>query len=129
MLRIKAIDHINMNVKSFDESRKFYSKYFGLKVLKEDISESTGNPYIIMGIPNVVSLCMYERGSFEFKDQVIAHFGLNIENFDETLDMLKGEKLPILYDGLVEWENSRSIYINDPSGHEIELTKNFAGGF
>ena len=29
--------------------------------------------------------------------------------------------------GLYEWEHSRSVYITDPNGYEVELTEVFGG--
>ena len=30
--------------------------------------------------------------------------------------------------GVYEWEYSRSVYITDPNGYEVELTEVFGGG-
>ena len=132
MFKVKGIDHLNMNVKSFKESKEFYSKYFGMEVLESDISKMTNNPYLIIGIPGVISLCLYERGNFDKENdsnQRVSHFGINIENFDEVQSALEADGIPLLYGGVTKWDHSKSIYIADPSGHEIELTKNFGGGF
>ncbi|OUR94885.1 hypothetical protein A9Q84_17410 [Halobacteriovorax marinus] len=129
MFKIKGIDHLNMNIRNYEETKKFYSKYFGFKVLEEDISKMSGNTFMVIGIPGIISLCMYESEEFNFENQAISHFGLNVENFEEALDLLKKDNIPLLYNSPIKWESSESIYISDPSGHEIELTKNFAGGF
>ena len=34
----------------------------------------------------------------------------------------------ILYGGVVDWETSRSVYIVDPSGYEVELAEISGGG-
>jgi len=34
----------------------------------------------------------------------------------------------ILYDGIIYWEKSKSLYIVDPSGYEIELGQIAGGG-
>jgi hypothetical protein len=36
--------------------------------------------------------------------------------------------IEIFYGGPIEWEKSASIYISDPNGYEIELSKVFGGG-
>jgi catechol 2,3-dioxygenase-like lactoylglutathione lyase family enzyme len=41
--------------------------------------------------------------------------------------------VPVLYterwrDGVVEYPQSRSVYVADPDGNEIELTSAFGGG-
>lgn len=128
MLNIKGIDHINMMVKNLEESKLFYKKLFGMKVLEEGVSKKSAKQYLIIGIPNVISLCLYEQEVISFENQSISHFGLNIKNFEETKDILEKEGIEIHYGGIIDWEKSQSIYISDPSGHEIELSRNFAGG-
>ena len=36
--------------------------------------------------------------------------------------------IKIFYGGPLNWEKSTSIYIQDPNGYEIELSKVFGGG-
>ena len=128
MLKINAIDHINMNVLSFKESEKFYKDLFGMSVLDDGQSVKKGAPYRIIGIPNRIALCLYEVEEINFDNAPIAHFGINIENYSEILNILEEKNIKVLNDGEVFWEGSASLYINDPSGHLLELTKNFAGG-
>ena len=129
MFNIRGVDHINMNVKNFDESIKFYEKVFKMEILEDDISKKSGERFVIVGIPNVISLCLYENRNMDFSNAQIGHIGINVENFDEVIKSLKSEDVQYLYGGVIDWNNSQSVYIQDPSGHEIELTKNFAGGF
>lgn len=58
----------------------------------------------------------------------IAHFGFNIENFDEIMEKCKTLGIEVLYDGPVQFERSQSIYIKDPNGYEIELSEVSGGG-
>ena len=51
----------------------------------------------------------------------IAHFGFNVENFDEIIVKCEEFGVEILYDGVVNWEKSKSVCIVDPSGYELEL--------
>lgn len=129
MISIRGIDHINMRVKNFEDSKRFYKKFFNMEVLEEDISEMTNNKFIVLGIPGVISLCLYEKEEISFKEQLVGHFGINVEDFDKAVELLQAEKVELLYGGVLNWKNSKSVYISDPSGHEIELTKNFSGGF
>ncbi|WP_127716455.1 VOC family protein [Halobacteriovorax sp. HLS] len=128
MLNIRGIDHINMMVKSLEESKLFYEKVFGMKVLEEGISQKSSKPYLIIGIKNIISLCLYEEEIINFENQSISHFGINIKNFDEAIKILQESGVEIHYGGVIQWDHSQSIYISDPSGHEIELSRNFAGG-
>jgi lactoylglutathione lyase len=58
--------------------------------------------------------------------QNIAHFGFHIENFDEVLDTCKRLNVPVTRNQ--EWEHSQSVYIQDPNGYDIELSKIQGGG-
>ncbi|PIW35462.1 MAG: VOC family protein, partial [Nitrosopumilales archaeon CG15_BIG_FIL_POST_REV_8_21_14_020_33_23] len=58
----------------------------------------------------------------------IAHFGFHVENFDEIMKICTSLGVKIYYDGPVQFEKSRSIYISDPNGYDIELSEVFGGG-
>ena len=122
MLKTVCIDHINMVVKNLDESVRFYSDLFGF-VVKKDQAEKDS---VIIGDEHV-KLCLYE-GEDAGDRKGILHFGINVANFDEALDMCKTLGVPVKYNGILEWEKSRSIYIEDPNGYEIELSEVKGGG-
>jgi hypothetical protein len=51
----------------------------------------------------------------------VAHFGLRITDAEAWLETLEREKVHVLYDGEIDWPHSRSWYIKDPTGYEIEV--------
>ena len=122
ILNATSLDHINMTVKNLDESVKFYKNLFGFEIKKdqpEDKSKIIGN--------DTIKLCLYE--SPEMKPEgAIAHFGFHVKNFDEIMDVCKSLGVKIYYDGPIKFEKSRSIYISDPSGYDIELSEVHGGG-
>ncbi|MEW6470303.1 MAG: VOC family protein [Bacteroidota bacterium] len=121
MLRISHIDHLNFFVKNLDESVKFYCKVFGLE--EKESGTATYGPYKIIG-RDKVHLCIYEKPDLNIGEGV-NHFGFNISNFDEILAHCKKENIPH-YE--YNWEKSRSVYIEDPNGYEIELSEIQGGG-
>ena len=127
MIGIKGIDHINMRVKNLNESIEFYTKLFGFE-MKED-QRTAREPWAIIGLPDVAYLCLYEHPGKEipFEGLTINHFGLVLSDFENAMTLLKENGVQILYGGPVDWPKSRSIYIKDPSGHEIELAEKFGG--
>lgn len=131
MLNFKGIDHINMNVKSLNESISFYQKLFGFEVKEEGTSGMSGSAYAIIGKSNKGMLCLYEKENFTENDKShISHLGFHVSFFEGILDWLKKQGTRIVHyteSGIVEYPNSNSIYIKDPSGYEIELTSSFAG--
>jgi catechol 2,3-dioxygenase-like lactoylglutathione lyase family enzyme len=128
-IRIRCIDHINMRVNNLAESIAFYGDVFGFEV-KEDYSHLEAEPWVILGQKDTVYLCLYEHpDKRQAKDALrINHFGLAVEDFDAARERLEQLGVEILYGGPVDWPHSRSLYIRDPSGHEIELPEKVGGG-
>lgn len=123
-LQTSGIDHLNLQVKNLKESVDFYNNLFGFSVLKEqpeDESKIIGN--------DKVKLCLYESPDFKgYKKNGFYHFGLHIENFADVIQKCTEMNVQVLYGGPVQWEKSKSVYIKDPNGYEIELTEVFGGG-
>ena len=122
----KSIDHINMKVKNLAESEKFYTELFGFEIKQEDNPNKADIPSKIIGNDSV-KLCLYEVPNMS-PEGGIAHFGFHIENFSEVLSKCKELGVKVLYGGEVDWEKSKSVYIIDPSGYEIELSEVSGGG-
>ena len=122
----KSIDHINMKVRNLAESVKFYTELFGFEIKQEDNPNKADIPSKIIGNDSV-KLCLYEVPNMS-PEGGIAHFGFHIDNFSEVLSKCKELGVKVLYGGEVDWEKSKSVYIIDPSGYEIELSEVSGGG-
>ncbi|MDH3204062.1 MAG: VOC family protein [Nitrosopumilus sp.] len=120
-LNATSLDHVNMKVKNLEESIQFYHKLFGFEIKKEQPEQKSK----IIG-NNSIKLCLYEEPEMS-PEGGIAHFGFNIENFDEITKKCKLLGVEILYGGPIKFEKSRSIYVRDPNGYEVELSE-FRGG-
>ena len=126
-LKATSMDHVNMNVKNLEETIKFYQNLFGFEIRKDDNSPNKMDaPSKIIGNDSI-KLCLYEDPQV-VPEGGIAHFGFHIENFDQILDKCKELNVEVLYDGPVEFEKSRSVYIKDPTGYDIELSEISGGG-
>lgn len=125
-LKATSIDHVNMKVKNLSESVEFYCNLFGFEVKQEDNPNKSDVPSKIIG-NNSIKLCLYEVPKMS-PEGGIAHFGFHISNFDEVITKCRELKVEILYGGEVDWEKSKSVYIVDPSGYEIELSEILGGG-
>ena len=126
ILKAKMIDHINMKVKNLDESVEFYKNLFGFVIKQEENQNKIDAPSKIIGNDSI-KLCLYEVPDMS-PEGGIAHFGFNVENFDEVISKCEELEVKILYDGVINWEKSKSVYIVDPSGYEIELGEISGGG-
>ena len=125
-LKAASIDHVNMKVKNLEQSIEFYKNLFGFEIKQEENPNKIDAPSKIIG-NDTIKLCMYEIPDMS-PEGGIAHFGFNIVNFDETIAKCNELGVEILYGGIVDWEKSRSVYIVDPSGYEIELSEIAGGG-
>ena len=120
-LKALSLDHVNMTVKDLEESVIFYGELFGF-VEKKDQPEQTSK---IIGNENI-KLCLYEDASLEIGDG-LNHFGFHVENFEEIVEKCQSMDIVMPY-GVVKWEKSRSVYIVDPNGYEVELSELNGGG-
>ncbi len=123
-LKATGIDHINLEVSNLKETIEFYKTLFGFEIRKSQDDQNS----VIIGNDSI-KLCVYEVDGFiRYEKKGYHHFGFHISNFDEVLEKCKEMNLHIYYGGVLKWEKSESVYIQDPNGYEIELSKNFGGG-
>jgi lactoylglutathione lyase len=121
-LKATSMDHVNMTVKNLEESVEFYKNLFGFEIKKEQPEDKSK----IIGNDNI-KLCLYEDSEMK-PEGAIAHFGFHVENFDEIMGICESLGVKVYYDGPVQFEKSRSIYISDPSVYDIELSEVLGGG-
>jgi len=108
------------------QSVKFYKNLFGFEIKQEENTNKLDVPSKIIG-NDTIKLCLYEVHDMS-PEGGIAHFGFNIANFNQVIEKCKELGVEILYGGIVDWEKSKSIYIVDPSGYELELGEISGGG-
>jgi len=125
-LEARSIDHVNMKVKDLAQSVQWYKDLFGFEIKQEENPNKIDAPSKIIGNDSI-KLCMYEVPDMS-PEGGIAHFGFNIKNFDDVIKRCEELGVQILYGGVVDWETSRSVYVVDPSGYEIELGEVSGGG-
>lgn len=119
-----GIDHINIEVSNLEETVNFYKELFGFEIRKTQAEENS----VIIGNDSI-KLCLYETEGFvKYEKKGYHHFGINVSNFNDILKKCEEMNLQIYYSGILYWEKSESIYIQDPNGYEIELSKIFGGG-
>jgi len=129
MITIDRVDHMNMDVKDLDRTAGFYEDLFGFKTKEEGVRR--GQRWRIIGVPGSLYLCLYETGRQVdgLKGGYADHMGIHLEDFPEAVQEIEEKGVPISYgDGVVETGASRSVYIEDPDGREIELSERFGGG-
>jgi lactoylglutathione lyase len=128
MIGVKQMDHLNMGVRNIAETENFYRDLFGFEEKERGIGKG-GEPFAIIAAADRVYLCIYEYGDLPRPDNhlFIYHFGLHLDDFDLALKELHERKIELEYDGVVQQGKSRSMYIRDPNGYEIELVEKLGG--
>ncbi|MBI3553905.1 MAG: VOC family protein [Elusimicrobia bacterium] len=126
MITVTGVDHINMNVKNLEQSKKFYGEVFGFELREEGFRD--GGNWAIIGVPDRIYLALYEVGDAKMAEQdlQVNHFGFHVKDFEGLKERL--ETLGVRVDHSWDYGRSRSIYIEDPSGYEIELSEKLGGG-
>lgn len=140
LIQINAIDHINLTVTHLDASIRFYQNAFGFELIEDGRKPDASRAYAILGIPGTAALALHsirsseETGNGDFAESLrINHWGFAVDDFDIMLKQLQQSNIQRSFlddypEGVIRYPGSRSIYITDPDGHEIELTERFAGG-
>ncbi len=132
MIQVTGIDHINLSVRDLVRSIAFYRNTFGLE-MKED-GRSRDRPFVIVGKPGVAYLALHEsENAGTSAHPAINHWGFVVGDLDPVLDRLEADGVKIRFTdvyprGVIEYPRSRSVYVEDPDGHEIELSESFGGG-
>lgn len=132
IINIQAIDHINLSVTDLERSIAFYQQLFGFEI-KEDHRDGNPYTYVILGTNGKAFLAIYEDPEARLPDHdFISHWGFVVGPLDPVREQLRAAgvawRYPERNDGILVWERSRSMYIDDPDGHEIELVEVFGGG-
>jgi len=125
MFNVSNMDHLNMNVKNLNESKKFYKKYFNLDVQESGVLH--GTPWVIVGRSGIMFLALYETKE-KIEISGVNHFGVHVKNLKKTLPVLQRDKVDFTtwdYDG--PRGRSFAVYLRDPNGYEWELSEFFGG--
>jgi catechol 2,3-dioxygenase-like lactoylglutathione lyase family enzyme len=131
MIRVSAIDHLNLTVSDLEASIVFYHGLFGFEIAED--CRDDARPYVIMGAAGVGFLALHQQADGDPPaGGRINHWGFVIDDFDALPAQLDALGIIPLYGdrwpgGIVEYPRSRSLYVSDPDGNEIELTSAFGG--
>jgi catechol 2,3-dioxygenase-like lactoylglutathione lyase family enzyme len=125
-MKIK-LDHINLTVRDLAESIEWYSKIFGFKLVEQGIG-SRGQSWAIVAC-NDSMIVMSEYKNKQSAEEApetafhkIYHFGIRVSDLMSWENVVKEFRLKLFYGGVIEYPFSKSWYIHDPSGHEIEIS-------
>ena len=126
----RCIDHVNLSVRDLDASIHFYTRVFGVEY--KEGGEGNGVRWAILGAPNRFYICFFECRDGNRLDPNgihINHVGFVVDDLDETVRRLHALGYKLMFnDQPLQWPKSRSAYLADPDGIQIEFTEKFGGG-
>ena len=125
------IDHVNISFKNLEDSIAWYKNVFAFEVVVRDLFP-VGTKRAILN-NNDFMICLAEFANFENSlhwarkvveqpNCQIHHFGIRITDLEQWKKQIEKYSLKLNYGGAVQYKNSTSWYIQDPSGHEIEVS-------
>ncbi|MEK6773510.1 MAG: VOC family protein [Bdellovibrionota bacterium] len=125
-MKIK-LDHINLTVHDIKESIDWYEKIFGFKLAERGIGTRGQSWAIVASNDSMIAMSEYkDKSKADQESEVdfhkIYHFGIRVSDLAAWEKIVKENDLRIYYGGVVSYPFSRSWYIHDPSGHEIEVS-------
>jgi catechol 2,3-dioxygenase-like lactoylglutathione lyase family enzyme len=125
-LKIKAMDHIVLNVRDVERSLAFYSGVLGLQ--PERVEEFRGGKVTFPSV-RINESCLIDlvaAGSGDGVRKNLAHFCLTADeiDLDELASSLEAEGVTITTRPVSRWGargQATSIYLLDPDENEIEI--------
>ncbi|MEM7343159.1 MAG: VOC family protein [Chloroflexota bacterium] len=123
MTKIKGIAETVLNVQNLDASLNFYQEILGLEIIGQPgpVFLRAGNPAVT--VPQMIVLVPLPPESEAFAAPRTLHhlaFELDPADFDEEEERLKAWGYEVRY-GEHPVISSRTMYIDDPDGNEIEF--------
>lgn len=122
MIQYKGLHHVSLNVTNLERSKEFYGGVLGLRELERPNFGFPGAWYEV-GSQQVHLIVLPSSQTIRTNKSLSsreAHFALRVENYFETLDWLKKNKIELL-DKFNSKSGFAQIFCADPDGNLIEL--------
>src|SRR5262245_6547345 len=123
-MAVRHLDHVNMSVQNLAESLDWYRRVFGFEKVEGGVID--GRPWAIVKSGDAM-LCLYEHPERKVPDPDVhghhaaSHFGIRIDDAAAWEETVAREKVEVEYGGAYRWPHSTSWYVEDPTGHSIEV--------
>jgi catechol 2,3-dioxygenase-like lactoylglutathione lyase family enzyme len=122
------LDHLNLSVRDFDETVDWYGRVFGFALVEEGVWDGVRWGILRSGRgAGDALLCVYHHPEYSFVDAEasgrrrvhgIRHPGFRISDEAQWRETLEREGLEFEE---IRYPHSRSWYVNDPTGYDIEV--------
>ncbi len=118
------LDHINFYVKSIRDSVDWYQKVFKFELVEKGVSER-GREYAVLKSGDSMLCMLQPKESLDqpqgYSRYQLNHFALRVSDKHQWENIMDKYNIPEKFGGATQYPFSTSWYINDPTGHEIEV--------
>ena len=119
-LGIVKHNHIALQVKDFEASRKFYGEVLGLQPVPVPDNLKAIRAWFKIGADQQIHL-LAGRTAPVVNDRNGSHFAVFVESIDKAEAFLKARNLP--YHAQTRFDGVKQIYVPDPDGYLVELNE------
>ena len=117
-IQVKDYHHIALVVKDLEKCMAFYSDLLGLVTIERPAFDFSGH-WFQVGPTTQLHLMVFD----ETIPQTMRHIAIEVEDFDATIQTLKGEGIQIIDGPGKRVDGSDYLFCNDPDGNLIEIVK------
>jgi len=126
-MSVRHLDHVNLTVSDFDETVEWYGRILDFELVEQGVD--AGKRWGVIRSGDAM-LCIYERPGYMYKDRfefesekthAMRHVGLRFSDRAEWEARIEREGIELREGYVIENRHSKSWYIQDPTGHEIEV--------
>lgn len=117
------LDHVNFTVENFRESVEWYHKIFSFELVEKGISEAGNKWGILKNGDSMLAITEYPDKKWGVSEEYhqTYHIGLRLADKQEWEEKIRQYNLETYYGSPITYPHSRSWYVKDPTGHEIEV--------
>ncbi|MEC7837551.1 MAG: VOC family protein [Chloroflexota bacterium] len=121
MIKIKKINHVGISISDRKNSLKFYRDLLGLEVIPSMLDQKN---IIWTKTTDGTMVHLVEPNSNEGIVLPDFHVAFEVENFDETLEILRQSDRKIVMGPGERFDGQKFVYILDDDDNLIEFTTN-----
>lgn len=115
---------ITLNVKSMEDSLKFYHDIIGLEI-SEQFKVGDGVEISMLGKAKGTKVELIYNKNIPASSKVEGvSIGFEVSSLDSAMELLKNNNIPIKRGPISPVPSSRFFFVDDPNGIEVQLVEN-----
>ncbi|CAB1245669.1 VOC family protein [Clostridium sp. MT-14] len=115
---------ITLNVKSMEESLKFYNELLGIKIFSR-FSPNSGVDIAMIGENDKPKIeLIYDKGNNSKIESRGISIGFEVKSLDETMKYIKSKGIIIKRGPISPSPKVKFFFIEDPNGVEVQIVEN-----